>query len=113
MIRLCNNRGVTEVSYDFNHIAPFTYPNIKDFFHKMLDHLFLGMMAQTPCPSEKVIQRAINYIDIHYKRNITLSEVANFVHLNPHYLSRLFKQKLNQTFVNYITERRINHAKNY
>ncbi|KKI94162.1 AraC family transcriptional regulator [Bacillus sp. SA1-12] len=42
---------------------------------------------------------------------ITLKEAADRVHMNPSYLSQLFKQQLNKKFVDYLTELRIDEAK--
>lgn len=44
-------------------------------------------------------------------KGICLEDVANFVHLSPHYVSRLFKKEAKTTFINYVTERKIAHAK--
>src|SRR5690606_34829971 len=37
-------------------------------------------------------KRAILYIHEHIDKNITLQEVANYVHVNPNYLSEVFKR---------------------
>lgn len=42
---------------------------------------------------------------------ITLKDTAECVHMNPSYLSQLFKQQLNKKFVDYITELRIEESK--
>ncbi|TVY07964.1 response regulator transcription factor [Paenibacillus cremeus] len=41
---------------------------------------------------------------------ITLTDAAAAVHLNPSYLSQLFKQRMNQTFVDYVLHARMNEA---
>ncbi|UUZ90574.1 AraC family transcriptional regulator [Paenibacillus sp. P25] len=43
--------------------------------------------------------------------DITLSEVAARVHLNPSYLSQLFKQEMNRKFSDYVAEARMEEAK--
>jgi YesN/AraC family two-component response regulator len=42
--------------------------------------------------------------------DLTLNEAASKVHLNASYVSQLFKQKMNQNFIDYITERRMKEA---
>ncbi len=54
-----------------------------------------------------VINRIINE---HYMENFTLTQLADEVHLSAPYLSRFFEQHYGITFLNYLTEIRINHA---
>lgn len=57
------------------------------------------------------IKEALDYIDQHYSDALTLKIVAQVVHLNPSYLSTLFKEELNISFVEYLTRVRIQQAK--
>lgn len=59
----------------------------------------------------RAVQQAIEYIDMHFEQELTLKEVANQVHLNPSYLSALFKEELQITFSEYVTRKRIQEAK--
>lgn len=57
------------------------------------------------------IRQAITYIDEHYANDVSLKEVADLVHLNPSYLSTLFRDELNLSFTDYLTKVRIQRAK--
>lgn len=57
------------------------------------------------------IRQAITYIDERYADDVSLKEVADFVHLNPSYLSTLFRDELNMSFTDYLTKVRIQRAK--
>lgn len=57
------------------------------------------------------IKQAIEFIDKNFERDITLKEIANHVHLNPSYLSTLFKEQTNLSFTEYLTRSRLQHAK--
>lgn len=57
------------------------------------------------------IQSALNYIEKNFQNGVTLEEVAEYVHLSPFYLSKLFKKELNIKFVSYVTERKMEKAK--
>ena len=48
-----------------------------------------------------------NYIQIHISECLTVKELANYVHLNADYLARIFKNKHQQTLIEYITEQRM------
>lgn len=55
--------------------------------------------------------RAKQYIDENYSKDLSLVEVAENVQLNPYYFSKLFHDRTGVTFIDYITELRIEAAK--
>jgi YesN/AraC family two-component response regulator len=57
------------------------------------------------------IERVLDYINKTPLDQISLKEAAESIHINPSYLSQLFKQQLNKKFVDYITELRIEESK--
>ncbi len=58
-----------------------------------------------------VMERAKAYINDHFAEQITLNNVAQAVFVNPSYLSRLFSESENCVFTEYVTNLRINMAK--
>jgi two-component system response regulator YesN len=57
------------------------------------------------------IQTALKYIQINYHKPITLKEAANLVYLSPSYFSRLFKETAGRTFVEFLTDYRLEKSK--
>lgn len=57
------------------------------------------------------INLAIDYINQHYKEAISLEEVAQAVDLTPPYFSRAFSESLGKSFVQYVTQLRMERAK--
>lgn len=57
------------------------------------------------------IAQVLKYINETPPGDVTLAEAAKKVHMNPSYLSQLFKQHMNQNFVDYLMEVRIKEAK--
>lgn len=57
------------------------------------------------------IEKVLQYLEKAPLDQITLKDAAECVHMNPSYLSQLFKQQLNKKFVDYITELRIEESK--
>lgn len=57
------------------------------------------------------IQDAINYIDLNFYKDLSMAQIAEYVHLNQWYFSDLFKEKMEISFSDYITNIRIDHAK--
>ncbi|MBV1818977.1 response regulator [Clostridium cochlearium] len=58
-----------------------------------------------------IIDKAINFININYNKDINLDMVSSHVHLNPQYFSRYFKSKVGINFVDYLSKVRIDNAK--
>lgn len=58
-----------------------------------------------------MLHKAKDYIETHYADSITLEQVAEYVELSPFYFSKLFKERFGMTFIDYLTEIRINKAK--
>lgn len=61
--------------------------------------------------SIRSIQKAVQYIEEHYEHPITLEEIAEHVQLSSNYFSNLFKKATDTTFVDYLTNKRIEKAK--
>ena len=57
------------------------------------------------------IQRIIEYIDHHYKEDLSRTILADMVYLSADHLARIFKKETGETLVKYITDKRINAAK--
>ncbi|MEH7525300.1 helix-turn-helix domain-containing protein [Bacillus sp. JJ1503] len=57
------------------------------------------------------IDSSIQYIQKHFKEPITLNMVADSVYLSPSHFSRLFKEEMGVTSIEYLTEYRIEQSK--
>ena len=54
----------------------------------------------------------MGYIDSHYdQETLSLSQVAEQTGMSPNYLSSIFSQNMQKTFIEYVTEKRIEKAK--
>ncbi|WP_438432782.1 AraC family transcriptional regulator [Gorillibacterium sp. sgz500922] len=58
-----------------------------------------------------VIGKAKRFIDDHFTEDLSLDQVAEHVHLNAFYFSKIFKQRVGETFIDYLTKLRIGKAK--
>lgn len=56
------------------------------------------------------IERTLTYIREHLDQSLTLSQVAASVHMNPNYFSKLFKQETGKTYIEFVTEARMEWA---
>jgi Response regulator containing CheY-like receiver domain and AraC-type DNA-binding domain len=53
----------------------------------------------------------MKYINNHYNEQISLTETASALHMNPNYMSQMFKKETGITLTHYITNLRISEAK--
>ncbi len=59
----------------------------------------------------KIIQDVQHYLNEHYRDpELSLGTVAKSFYMNPSYLSRVFRQEVHQTFVEYLTDIRMKKA---
>lgn len=62
--------------------------------------------------SRRLIHSAVEYIDRNFAdENISLKEVAGYMYVSANYFSAMFSQEMHQTFVEYLTQKRMERAK--
>lgn len=118
---------IITVYSDFNHVQNALKAGVVDYLLKPVDVLELteaidkvllaldtknnrknkDYMVQG---QEDVIDYAVSYIHKHYRNQISLKTLADKVHLNPQYFSRLFKKRLDMSYIEYINNLRIKFA---
>lgn len=61
--------------------------------------------------SSPIVSLAKRYIDTHFQHvDLSLQEVADAIGISPAYLSRLLRQDLGASFIDYLSQNRIQHA---
>jgi AraC-like DNA-binding protein len=77
-------------------------------FQQEIELLFAPLVSgATVSPT---VLRARAYLDHHFTRRITLSELAKAIHLSPNYLSSIFRRELGVTVTQYLRQRRMRLA---
>ncbi len=62
--------------------------------------------------SRGLMRQAVEYIDRNFAdENISLKEVAGYINVSANYFSAVFSQEMRQTFVEYLTQKRMGRAK--
>lgn len=57
------------------------------------------------------LEKALQYMNLHYGEDLSLQELAEHVDLNPSYFSLLFKEKIGISYIKYLTGIRMERAK--
>lgn len=69
-------------------------------------------VAQMALPRGRdIIGEIKHYLDVHFDQQITLEALSDQFFIHPHYLSKLFKERTGQNYLQYVRERRIKRAK--
>lgn len=61
--------------------------------------------------SDVMMMAAKDYIDRHLQRDLGLEEIADYLQISPSYFSVLFKQRYGETFLAYVTRKRMEKAR--
>ena len=74
---------------------------------KLLNLLAEEIAVQEMAAPSKMIRAALDYINEHFHENISLMDVAENINISKNYLCDIFKKELGVTFINYVTNLRI------
>lgn len=104
------------IKHGIHGLSPFTgTPNIAiqiESLSSTISSLLQRMKDQQHHNGQdKIIQRALQYVEDHLHEPLTLSMVAANVHLNPTYFSEYFKIKTGGNFTPFLTRLRMEEAK--
>lgn len=88
---------------------------IKDIKNLLLNNILLPFFDQKENKEDdkkvQAIKETIDYIELHYNEDISLEECADRVDVNPYTLSKWFKEINGINFIDYLTDFRIDKAK--
>lgn len=85
---------------------------VSAYFVNMLQAAFEIREKANRSQNKKMISRALSYIDENYMHDtLSLNTVAAEAEVSANYLSAVFSQSMNKTFVEYVTEKRMENAK--
>ncbi|MDO5115160.1 MAG: response regulator transcription factor [Synergistaceae bacterium] len=77
---------------------------------EMIDFIFVEMEKFTLSAGDE-IKKALNYIEQNIKNGITLDSTAEHINMSPSYFSKVFKKATGTNFIVYVTDRRVEIAK--
>lgn len=86
--------------------------SVKDMmeFVRYLTKIMRHYMSFMKTP-EPVVDQIRDFLDKNYVREITRSDLAEIVYLNPDYISRLFKKEMGISISSYLLKKRVDTAK--
>lgn len=88
-----------------------SWEEVAKFFEKIAHFIFEKKRDEYLTNTNNVIDYVENYVEKNLDKDISLTKLAEIVHLNPSYLSRLYKEYRNKSLSSYIAELKIIKAK--
>lgn len=99
-------------SYHNLHILQ-SYGDVDDYIDCIIMRIIHKKQAQKQGVSHKTICSLLQYIRENYSQDISLNEIARRADLSPVYLSSLFKEECGVSYVKYLTDLRMQKAKEF
>lgn len=84
---------------------------ISSWFQEMLSGLVKQVQAVKEERYSESVFRAKQYIDEHFDQDISLDGVSRLVNISAYYFSKVFKDETGENFIDYVTQVRIEKAK--
>ena len=119
---LVNARNIaSEISAQYhntmfdNAFSVFSKENDRETLRLFVINLLVDCASAVREVSEKadnpIICRAVEFVKEHLSENISLDETAQAVNVSPFYLSKLFKEEKNETYIAFVTNTRLEKAR--
>lgn len=86
--------------------------NIRHYIEEMLTQAIVFRDRENESQSKKALKKSLEYIEENYMReSLSLNEIAAAQEVSPNYFSAMFSQEMQMTFVEYVTQKRMEKAK--
>lgn len=90
-----------------------TLHRLKQWFRERIDLMVDLILDGRDRHNSRIVNHIKKLIEKSYHEQITLHDIGDSLFMNPDYLSRLFKKATGQSFIDYLTNYRIDQAKRF
>lgn len=87
-----------------------TISDISDFITSRIREAVTAISNSQSDSENPVITKVRTYINLHLSSDFSLEDAAMYAGVSSFYLSKLFKEEMNDTFINYVTELKMEKA---
>lgn len=85
---------------------------MKEFIRRLLEKAISMRDRENNDQGRKVLKKGLEYIDDNFdQETISLNKVASSIHVSANYFSAIFSQEMEMTFIEYVTQKRMEKAK--
>ena len=108
------NKNFTSCTFD-NAFATLSAENdiklIKEFAQTFLMECSHAVSSVKKAEENPIIKKVCSYVDENLSSDISLDTAADFAGVRHFYLSKLFKEEKGETFINYISDKRLEKSR--
>ncbi len=104
-------RFTVRSQYLQNVIEMQDYEQLGNWFETKISEVCRNISSKKEESTIDIIEKAQNYIAENYQKDIVLDDVSKQLQISPYYFSKLFKKKVGKNFIEYLTNIRIEKAK--
>ena len=87
-----------------------SFSEMEQIFTGVIDEVYNGLGESVVQNDKKDINKALEYIELHYAESLSSNVLAEEVHMNPYYFSSFFKKSTGKNFKDYVNQIRLKHA---
>ena len=87
------------------------YGQLYEWFEKKISNVCRNILTKKEESTMDIVKKAQMYIEENYAKDIVLDEVSKELQISPYYFSKLFKKRTGINFSEYLTNVRIDKAK--
>ncbi len=108
------NKNFASLTFE-NAFSTFSSENdinlIKEFVHKFLLECITAISSVKKAEVHPVIKKVCDFIDQNLAQDISLEQTADIAGVSSFYLSKLFKEEKGETFINFVSDKRLEKAR--
>lgn len=110
----CENE-VSNLNYMafLGEIQELDWEGLKDWGYSKIEYIIKSVRASRGARKSAVIKEALEYVNYNFKEDLTLEVIAKYVGVTPQHFSKIFKEETKFTYVEWLTNIRIEKAKEY
>lgn len=105
-----NKMALLNIDYMEKITSSSSSEDLKGWLFKVIDQLTEKVLEGKLTSQEKLVKMAKIYIENNYHKNISLNEIADYLHFGASYVSRVFKEKTGITLKKYIINKKLLYA---
>ncbi len=87
------------------------YAQLRSWFLNKVLEACRNIKTKKEKQASGIIAKSKEFIEVNYKKDISLDDVSRIVDISPYYFSKLFKEETGENFIEYLTRIRIEQAK--
>ncbi|HSL86431.1 MAG TPA: response regulator [Bacteroidales bacterium] len=87
----------------------------RDHYFRILDlifeEIFEVIINEKRVTYKEEMTYAVQYIEKNLTKSLTLESAAGYMNISPHYFSKLFKSEVGENFIDFVTDKKVERAK--